>query len=129
MNQDFAKIVEDSVKQQIIELYEFNINRNQEQQDQENGTDNKIESEEQAKRIAQLKRDQELADFEEKGGLSRILNDLFNPKDESIELDSVYQLKQLCKSYYETKNKISKDLIETLDALLNERPNSIAMKK
>jgi len=129
LNQDFAKIVEDSVKQQIIELYEFNINRNQEQQDQENGTDNKIESEEQAKRIAQLKRDQELADFEEKGGLSRILNDLFNPKDESIELDSVYQLKQLCKSYYETKNKISKDLIETLDALLNERPNSIAMKK
>ena len=129
MNQDFAKIVEDSVKQQIIELYEFNVNRNQEQQDQENGTDNKIESEEQSKRIAQLKRDQELADFEEKGGLSRILNDLFNPKDESIELDSVYQLKQLCKSYYETKNKISKDLIETLDALLNERPNSIAMKK
>jgi glucan-binding YG repeat protein len=112
----------------ILELYNFH-HKQEEQQEQEHQSDNKIENEEQAKRIAQLRRDQELADFEEKGGLARILNNLFNPKDESIELDSVYQLKQLWKSYYETKSKISKDLIETLDALLNERPHAIKMKK
>ena len=58
-------------------------------------SENKIENEEQARRLQQLKRDQELAEFEEKGGFARILNNLFNPSDESIELDSVYQLKQL----------------------------------
>lgn len=129
LNPDFAKIIEDNVKRDIIEIYEFHNRQEEEQREQEQSSENKIENEEQAKRIAQLRRDQELAEFEEKGGLSRILNNLFNPKDESIELDSVYQLKQLCKSYYETKNKISKDLIETLDALLNERPQAISMKK
>lgn len=57
--------------------------------------DMKIENEDQARRLAQLKREQELAEFKEKGGFGRILNNLFNPTDESIELDSVFQLKQL----------------------------------
>lgn len=129
LNPDFAKEIEDSIKKQILELHDYHHRQDDDPRDNENGVDNKIESEEQAKRIAQLRRDQELAEFEEKGGLARILDNLFNPKDQSIELDSVYQLKQLCKSYYETKSKISKDLIETLDALLNERPHAIAMKK
>lgn len=38
--------------------------------------------------------DQELIEFEERGGFARVLRDIFNPTDQSsIELDSVYQLK------------------------------------
>ena len=68
-------------------------------------------------------------EFEEKGGLCAILKEIFNPSDESMELDSVFQLKQLCHSFYSTKNKISKSLVETLDALQNERPNNLLMKR
>lgn len=40
--------------------------------------------------MKKLKRDQDLQEFEEKGGFARILKDIFNPQDDSIELDSVY---------------------------------------
>ena len=129
INPDFAKMIDDNIKKDIVALWEFNQKQSKELNDQENSSDSKIENEEQARRLQQLKREQELAEFEEKGGFARILRNFFNPTDESIELDSVYQLKQLCKSYYETKSKISKDLIETLDALINERPHAITMKK
>ena len=46
-----------------------------------------------------------------------------------MELDSVYQLKQLCKAFYEKKQSLSKNLIESLDALANERPWTVRMKK
>ena len=46
-----------------------------------------------------------------------------------MELDSVYQLKQLCKAFYEKKHSLSKNLIESLDALANERPWTVRMKK
>jgi len=45
--------------------------------------------------------DQELIEFEERGGFAQVLKEIFNPIDQSsMELDSVYQLKQLCKTYY-----------------------------
>jgi hypothetical protein len=47
-----------------------------------------------------------LHEFEERGGFARVLRDIFNPTDQSsIELDSVYQLKQLVKAYYIKKNQ------------------------
>lgn len=95
INPDFAKMIDDDIKMQIIELDQFDKRQKREHREQDISSDNKIENEEQAKRLQQLKREQELAEFEEKGGFGRILRNFFNPNDESIELDSVYQLKQL----------------------------------
>lgn len=83
--------------------------------------DNELEE----KKLKQLKRDQELYEFEERGGFARILREIFNPTDESVELDSVFQLKNLVKNYYEKKTKMSKELLETLDVMLNQRPATI----
>jgi hypothetical protein len=53
-----------------------------------------------------------LNDFEDRGGFKRVLKDIFNPTDQSsMELDSVYQLKQLCKAFYEKKENLSKSLV------------------
>ena len=41
----------------------------------------------------------------------------------------MYQLKLLCKTYYEKKDVIGKNLVQCLDALANERPWTIKMKK
>lgn len=46
-----------------------------------------------------------------------------------MQLDSVYQLKALCKGFYEKKEKLSADLVQTLDALNNERPKVLGIKK
>jgi len=74
--------------------------------------------------------DQELIEFEERGGFSQVLKDIFNPSDQSsMELDSVFQLKQLCKAYYQKKDQLSKGLVQCLDALANERPQTIKMKR
>lgn len=35
----------------------------------------------------------------------------------------------LCKTFYEKKEKLSTDLVQTLDALTNERPKTLSMKK
>lgn len=95
INPDFVKMLDDNLKRDIVNLL-YNKQEN-EAKDPENSTDNKpgVENEEQARRLQQLKREQELAEFEEKGGFARILRNFFNPTDESVELDSVYQLKQL----------------------------------
>lgn len=45
-----------------------------------------------------------------------------------MELDSVYQLKQLCKAFYEKKDNLSQELVQSLDALANERPWTLKMK-
>lgn len=64
-----------------------------------------------------------MQDFSDRGGFSKVLNDIFNPTDlKSLELDSVFQLKQFCKDFYDRKSQISKELVSTLDALNNERP-------
>ena len=79
---------------------------------------------------AQIRLDQELFEFEERGGFPQVLKDIFNPTDQSsMELDSVYQLKQLCKAFYEKKEGLSNNLVQCLDALANERPWTLKMKK
>jgi hypothetical protein len=79
---------------------------------------------------AQIRLDQELFEFEERGGFPQVLKDIFNPTDQSsMELDSVYQLKQLCKAFYEKKDNLSQSLVQSLDALANERPWTVKMKK
>lgn len=58
------------------------------------------------------------------------MSDIYNPTDKaSLELDSVYQLKKLCKAFYEKKEIQNKTLIQCLDALSNERPWAVKMKK
>ena len=47
----------------------------------------------------------------------------------SLELDSVFQLKKFTREFYERKTKMSNELVETLDALNNERPVVIKLKK
>ena len=47
----------------------------------------------------------------------------------AMELDSVYQLKYLCKDFYRKKQLMSQCLLETLDALSNERPVVLQMKR
>ena len=46
-----------------------------------------------------------------------------------MQLDSVYQLKNMCKNFYTRKQMVNEDLIQTLDALANERPTSLQMKR
>ena len=82
------------------------------------------------KKMAMFKMSQEMQEFLDNGGFPKVLNDIFNPTDQaSMELDSVFQLKQLCKAFYEKKHNLSKQLVQCLDALANERPWAVAMKK
>ena len=46
----------------------------------------------------------------------------------SLELDSVYQIKKFCRDFYQRKSQMSKELLETLDALSNERPSVLKNK-
>lgn len=46
-----------------------------------------------------------------------------------MELDSVFQLKNLCSGFYTKKQKLDKSLVQALDALSNERPNALTFKK
>lgn len=64
-----------------------------------------------------------MQEFQDRGGFSRVLNDIFNPPDlKSMEIDSVFQIKKFTREFYERKCKMSQELLETLDALTNERP-------
>jgi len=68
--------------------------------------------------------------FLDRGGFGRVLSDIFTPSDaKSLELDSVYQLKKFTKEFYQRKAILSKELLETLDALNNERPAMIQLKR
>lgn len=81
------------------------------------------EDKEDKRKKDEFERDQALIQFEERGGFSQVLKDIFNPSDmAAMELDSVYQLKNICKDFYRKKQLMSSALIETLDALSNERP-------
>lgn len=91
--------------------------------------DSDVDKEEKKKR-QQLRLDQELFEFEERGGFAQVLKDIFNPSDpSSMELDSVFQLKQLVRTYYEKKELLSTQLVQSLDAMANERPWVLRSKK
>jgi len=88
------------------------------------------QAEEDRKKREEFEREQALHEFEERGGFAQVLKDIFNPSDmAAMELDSVYQLKNICKDFYRKKQLISQALIETLDAVSNERPNVMQMKR
>ena len=71
-----------------------------------------------------------MMEFEERGGFCQVLKDIFNPSDlAAMELDSVFQLKNLCKDFYRKKQLLSGGLVQTLDALSNERPVVLQMKR
>ena len=59
-------------------------------------TSKEMEELEEIKKKEKMKLDQELIEFNKRGGFARVLHDLFyNPDPNSLEFDSVYKLKQL----------------------------------
>lgn len=63
-------------------------------------------------------------------GFIRLLQEILNPTEkDSLELDSVFQLKALVKSFYEKKGSLSNELVETLYAMMSERPQIMDSKK
>jgi len=124
----------DAIKRQLYDLF-FNWRQgvDAEEKDPEQPTNQVIKDElqerqERLKRI-QLKKDQARQEFQDRGGFNRVLNDIFNPTDmKSLELDSVYQIKKFCRDFYQRKSQMSKELLETLDALSNERPSVLKNK-
>lgn len=128
----------------MLELYQLffswtredEVHINEEQNNAlENLTEDEIklkakQKEEDRKKREEFERDQALIEFEEAGGFAQVLKDIFNPSDmAAMELDSVYQLKNICKDFYRKKQLMSQALIETLDALSNERPTVLQMKR
>ena len=100
------------------------------QDDQEGKSQEEVDDKDERRQKQQLRLSTELLEFQERGGFPQVLKDIFNPTDQaSMELDSVYQLKQLCKAFYEKKDNLSQELVQSLDALANERPWTIKMKK
>ncbi len=86
--------------------------------------------EEERKKKEEFDREQALFEFDQRGGFAQVLKDIFNPSDmAAMELDSVYQLKNICKDFYRKKQLLSSSLIETLDAQSNERPTVLQMKR
>ena len=60
------------------------------------------------KKLEKLAKEQALIEFKERGGFSQVLKDIFNPADmAAMELDSVFQLKSLCKNFYRKKQLMS----------------------
>jgi len=54
-----------------------------------------------AKKKRELAKQKEIEDFNENGGFPKLLKQIFQPSDSaSIQLDSVYQLKNLCRDFY-----------------------------
>lgn len=96
----------DAIKRQLYDLF-FNWRQgvDAEEKDPEQPTNQLIkdelqEKQERLKRI-QLKKDQARQEFQDRGGFTRVLNDIFNPTDmKSLELDSVYQIKKFCRDFY-----------------------------
>ena len=89
----------------------------------------KLSSEEKRRRQA-YKEEQELRAFEERGGFAGVLRDIFRPQaEDGVDLDSVHQLSSLCTGFYQKKYSLDKRLVQALDALTNERPNTLSFKK
>ena len=46
-----------------------------------------------------------------------------------MSLDSVFQLKNLCKDYYYKKKEMRAQLVSQLDVMVKDRPKNIQMKR
>jgi hypothetical protein len=44
-------------------------------------------------------------------------------------MDGATQLKELCSNYYEKKTKLGQELLQMLDASINQRPKVLRLKK
>lgn len=112
----------------------INENDSQDQNKKEEGDENgekrdKMSSEEKRRRQV-YKEEQELRAFEERGGFAGVLRDIFRPQAaDGVDLDSVHQLSSLCTGFYHKKYSLDKRLVQALDALTNERPNTMSFKK
>ena len=74
--------------------------------------DKKYNSEEKRRRQA-FREEQELREFEEKGGFAGVLKDLFRPgPTNGLELDNVNMLQNLCSGYYSKKYHLDKNLVQ-----------------
>lgn len=99
----------DEIKTKLYELF-FSW-RGARDLDEEGEVVVKDEKQEKGERLkrAQLKRDNAIQDFQDNGGFSRVLQDIFNPTDiKSLELDSVFQIKKFCREFYDNKCKMSR---------------------
>ena len=90
--------------------------QDEETEQEEKTSQDKEKEREKAKKEAEkrleLMREKEMMEFEERGGFSQVLKDIFNPSDlAAMELDSVFQLKNLCKDFYRKKQLLSGNLI------------------
>ena len=76
-----------------------------------------------------------LYDFNKRGGFSYVLANFFNAfenedqNEQELNIDALSRVKDLCKDFYMKKGEIKKNLIQTLDAIANERPSTIRLKK
>jgi len=53
-----------------------------------------------------------------------LLEDMLNPYEKDmVELDCIYQLKNLIKKYYHRKGQICEELIAKLDSMMIDRPS------
>ena len=81
-------------------------------------------------RLQKLIEQQEMKSLEKGGYYAGILRELFNPTDKThMSLDSVFQLKNLCKDYYYKKKEMRAQLVSQLDVMAKDRPKNIQMKR
>ena len=73
------------------------------------------------------------ADFVHKQKISRfikLLQEILNPTSEnSLKMDSVFQMRNLVRTYYEKKGHIQQHLADKLFVMLVERPQMMKFKK
>ena len=82
------------------------------QMDEEKRAEEERKEKEKRRKREEFQKEQALHDFEERGGFSQVLKDIFNPSDmAAMELDSVFQLKNICKDFYRKKQLMSTALI------------------
>lgn len=125
-SKQIPKIEDPFIDSETVNMAFFDINQLRE----ENRDGEKEEMDDERQKKIEQMRKQEIIEFRKRGGFARVLHDLFyNPDVGALEFDSVYKLKQLCMQYYEKKGKLGKELVETLDVLLSDRPFTLRAKR
>ncbi len=81
-------------------------------------------------RLQKLIEQQEMKSLEKGGYYAGILREIFNPTEKThMSLDSVFQLKNLCKDFYFKKKEMRAQLVSQLDVMAKDRPKNIQMKR
>ena len=90
LNLDLLRLCDTKMKEDLYKLITFLSEELSQKETEGANAESRMENEIEEKKLKQLKRDQELIEFEERGGFARILKEIFHPTDESVELDSVF---------------------------------------